>query len=246
MATTSATPNPTDLLSVRSRVSWGAIAAGAMISLALYFLFTILGVALSIESASREATENLGFGAAIYTIVTLLLAMFFGGWTVSRLAVGETKLEAVLYGVILWGVLFTGLLWTLGAGIRVGFGAIVGTASGVYSSSEGPLDLNRIAEDLKRNGVDQDTVDRIRSHAEKVRSDPGSLPKVASEEANRPEVRQTARDLGEGARRASWWTLAGVLTSMLAVVFGSLVGAGEVPIPVPILGVRRPTRDPRA
>lgn len=246
MTSTAATPNPTDLLSVRSRVSWGAIAAGAMIALAIYFLFTILGVALSIETASRDATENLGLGAAIYSIVTLLLAMFFGGWATSRLAVGETKLEAVLYGVILWGVLFTGLLWTLGAGIRVGFGAMVGTASGVYSSEGGSLDVNRIAEDLKRAGADQATVDRYRAQVEKVRNDPASLPDVTREEANRPDVRRAARDVGEGARRASWWTLAGVLTSMLTVIFGSLVGSGEVLVPIPILGVKRPVRDPRS
>ena len=39
--------------------------------------------------------------------------MFFGGWATSRLAVGESKLEAVLYGLILWGVLFLGLVWLL-------------------------------------------------------------------------------------------------------------------------------------
>ncbi len=44
--------------------------------------------------------------------------MFFGGWATSRLAVGETKLEAVLYGVILWGVLFVGMLWLVSAGVR--------------------------------------------------------------------------------------------------------------------------------
>ena len=29
---------------------------------------------------------------------------------------GETKLEAVLYGVILWGVLFLGMIWLVSAG----------------------------------------------------------------------------------------------------------------------------------
>ena len=34
----------------------------------------------------------------------------------SRLAVGESKLEAVLYGLILWGVLFIGMVWLLASG----------------------------------------------------------------------------------------------------------------------------------
>ena len=124
-----------DLLAVRSRVSWPAIAAGAMIATAIYFVLTLLGVALGIEVAVRGATTHLGAGAAIYSILTLLLAMFFGGWATSRLAVGESKLEAVLYGVILWGTLFLGLVWLFSAGIRTGFGAMVGLSSGAYSLS---------------------------------------------------------------------------------------------------------------
>ena len=52
-------PNPTDLLSVKSRVSWGAIAAGAMVALAVYFVLAMLGVALSIEVASRGTSPQL-------------------------------------------------------------------------------------------------------------------------------------------------------------------------------------------
>src|SRR5436305_1057283 len=135
MADTAMSPKATDLLAVRSRVSWGAIAAGAMVALALYLFLTLLGVALGIEAAARGRGSNLGSGAALYAILSLLLSMFFGGWATSRLAVGETKLEAVLYGIILWGVLFLGLVWLFNAGIRTGFGAMVGLSSGAYSPS---------------------------------------------------------------------------------------------------------------
>src|SRR3954449_2325226 len=129
MAETSV-PSTADLLAVRSRVSWGAIAAGAMVALTIYIVLTMVGVALGIELAVRGAGDQVGAGAALYSIVVLLLAMFFGGWATSRLAVGESKLEAVLYGIILWGVLFLGMVWLLGAGLRTGFGAMVGSVSG--------------------------------------------------------------------------------------------------------------------
>ena len=38
-------PNPADLLAVKSRVSWGAIAAGAMVALTIYIVLTLLGLA---------------------------------------------------------------------------------------------------------------------------------------------------------------------------------------------------------
>src|SRR3954452_14882398 len=156
-------PSATDLLAVKSRVSWGAIAAGAMIALTIYVVLALLGVALGIEVAVRGPNEYLGAGTAIYSILTLLLAMFFGGWATSRLAVGESKLEAVLYGLILWGTLFLGMVWLLSAGIRAGFGGMVGLASGAYASDEGRIDVDRVAGDLKRAGADEATVNKYRS-----------------------------------------------------------------------------------
>ncbi len=228
----------TDLLAVRSRVSWGSIAAGAMVALAVYSVLTLLGVALGIEAAASGGGYDVGAGAAIYAIVALLLAMFFGGWATSRLAVGETKLEAVLYGVILWGVLFTGLLWLVGNGIRIGYAALVGTASGAYTTDAGEWDYARLGDAMRRSGVDAATADKAVSEIRRVQSDPAALPDVARANVDPAAARRVARS-------ASWYALIGVVVSMGAVVLGSLIGSGDVPVPVPILGVRRAPRDPR-
>ena len=230
----------TDLLAVRSRVSWGAIAAGAMVAFAVYFLLSILGVALGVEVAARG--RDIGAGGAIYALISLLLSMFFGGWAVSRLAVGESKLEAVLYGIILWGVLFAGMIWLVSSGVRVGYGAILGVASGTYTDDAGTADVGKIADDLKRAGVDPKTVDQYRAYAERVQRDPRSAPEVAKDAKDNPAVQDDAREVVRGARSAAWWTLAGVVVSMATVIFGSLAGSGDLPIPVPLLGVRRAPR----
>jgi hypothetical protein len=209
-----------------------------MVALTIYVVLAVLGVALGIEAAVRGAGEQLGAGTAIYSIISLLFSMFFGGWTTSRLAVGESKTEAVLYGMILWGALFLGMIWLLSAGVRTGFGALVGAASGAYSTDEGRVDVDRVARDLKRAGADDATVDRYRNYYERVRNDPAAAADVGRELGSDPGARQTAR-------MAAWWTLAGVLISLAAVIVGALTGAGELLQPVPILGVRR-TRADRA
>lgn len=230
-----------DLLAVRSRVSWGAIAAGAMVSLAIFVLFTVLGVALSVEVAVRGTEVDLGAGAAIYSILTLVLAMFFGGWTTSRLAVGESKLEAILYGIILWGLLFAGLLWLASTGVRTGFSAIVGVTTGAYSETEGTAGPGAPArpvevEDLTKLGLDPAQAEKVRDFVGRTRANPaGTVRDVAAQ----PEVQQTSR-------QAAWWSLVGVVLSMVTVILGSLIGSGDLPVPVPILGVRRATpHDPR-
>ncbi len=232
-------PSAVDLLAVKSRVSWGAIVAGAMIALTIYVVLAMLGLALGIEVAMRRPTDRLGAGTAIYSIVSLLLAMFFGGWATSRLAVGESKLEAVLYGVILWGVLFAGMMWLVTAGLRTGFGAMVGAASGAYTDASGTVDVDRITRDLKNAGVDESMINKYKTYYDRVRNDPTAAADVGREVSQDPAAQQTGRDAAEAARQAAWWSLVGVVVSLATVVVGSLVGSGELLQPVPILGVRR-------
>lgn len=264
MADAASKPNlsATDVLSVRSRVSWSAIAAGAMIALAVYFLLTLLGVAIGLEVAVRREV-SLGAGAAIYSIVALLLAMFLGGWAASRLAVGESKLEAVLYGVILWGVLFAGLFWMVGAGVRIGFGAMMGLASGAVTvaTDQGPqlaerglvptlmqrydaeLGGERFVGDLTKMGVEEERAREIQKtineRLEQVRTGQASLLDQARDAANDPGNQAAMQDLASTTRQATWYTLIGVIVSMVTVVLGSLAGSGDLPIPVPVLYVRR-------
>jgi hypothetical protein len=235
----SSRPSAVDLIGVRSRVSWEAIAAGAMVSLTIYIVLTMIGVALGIELAARGSGDQVGAGAAFYSIVVLLLAMFFGGWATSRLAVGESKLEAVLHGLILWGVLFMGMMWLLATGMRTGFGALFGTATGVYATDGGRVDYDRVARDLKRAGVDEATVDKYRSYYDRVRTSPVDAADVGRELGGDAAARQAAR-------MASWWAVGGILVSLATVILGALVGSGELLQPVPILGVRRPAGNRRA
>jgi len=258
------TPRPSDLLAVKSRVSWGAITAGAMVALSIYLMLTMLGIALGIEVAVRRADATPGAGAAIYAILTLLLAMFFGGWATSRLAVGESKLEAVLYGLILWGVLFMGMVWLLSVGVRAGFGALVGASSGAYTitrdvAEDGPpsaglmdalrrrydaeLGGEQFVEDLKKAGISEEQARKaqaeVKDRMSRLREDPTSIKDQARELADRPEIREAAGRAADSTRRATWWTMIGMIVSMATVIAGSLIGAGELLQPVPILGVRR-------
>jgi len=90
-------PNPADLLAVRSRVSWGAIAAGAMVALTIYIVLTLLGVALGIEAAVRGTEGRLGIGTAIYSIVVLLLAnAFFVAAEYAFVRVRATQLQELV------------------------------------------------------------------------------------------------------------------------------------------------------
>jgi hypothetical protein len=211
----SVTVRAEDLMPVRSRVSWGAILAGAMVALALYFLLTLLGAAVGLSVGGRVGPENIGSGAAVWAIASTLLALFVGGYVTSQCTVGENKGEAVLYGLILWGVLFGMLLWLTATGVRSGFHAMVGVASAGEVAAR-----NTTADDweaaARRAGVPQGTVDEWRRKA-------ADGPDAARRAAEDPQNRQA---VAEAATRVTWWAFFGTLLSMVASVAGAYVGAG--------------------
>ena len=262
-ASTTPSLKATDLLAVKSRVSWGAIAAGAMVSLAIYFLLTLIGIVLGLEAEARRPDQLITLGLAIFSILTLLIAMFFGGWATSRLAVGETKLEAVLYGVILWGVLFVGMLWLNSAKVRVGFGAILGVASGSVIVTDDTVsgspndamastlldrfnkeDGNKFVADLAKTGLDEKQAKQVQQSTRDFLETLKTSAATASKPVD-PGTADTMARPREVSRQAAWYSLAGVVISMFAAIVGSLIGSGDLPVPVPILGVRRQPVDPR-
>jgi len=191
-----------DVLPVRSRVSWGALFAGLFVALTVYVLLGVLGAALGLSVADQFRADNVATAAGAWAIGTLLVALFSGGCVTSRCTVGETKMEAVLYGVILWGVMFALILWTSGSVLRAGFGGALHAANVVANSNNAPGDWERAAREA---GLNREQIDRMR--------------------ANLP----TAADVKAGSTQAAWWSFAGLLVSLAASIGGAMAGAGPAP-----------------
>src|SRR5437764_14203582 len=66
----------------RPPISWGAIFAGVVFVLAISWLLYLLGAALGLTMVNPaevpEAGEKLGRGAAIWILITSLIAFFLG------------------------------------------------------------------------------------------------------------------------------------------------------------------------
>ena len=225
-----------DLVPVRSRVSWGAIFAGAVLALAVYLILTLLGGAIGLTVSDNVRTGSLKTGAAIWAILATAIAMFVGGWVTTQCTVGENKTEAVVHGVIMWGVVLAMLLWLMATGIRAGFNAMVGMAN-VGSVAARDTTTEDWEAAARRSGVPQSTINEWRQKATEV---PAETRRAVEDPANQQAA-------VEAATQASWWTLLGTLLSMAAAVSGALVGAGPtfrlraigVPTPRPAYEDRR-------
>lgn len=204
-----------DLMPVRSRVSWGAIFAGAVVAMATYLVLTLLGGAIGLSVSDNVRGETLGTGAAIWAIITAIASLFLGGWVTTQCAVGENKMEAIVHGVIMWGAFFAMVLWMVASGVRGGFNAMLGATYAGAAASR-----NVTADDwegaARRAGVSQEQINQWR---ESVRNAPARAREAVEDPANREAASDTAK-------AAAWWTLLGTLMSLAAAVFGALVGSG--------------------
>lgn len=86
------------------KVSWGGIFGGVMVAVGLLLLLAALGVAIGITAVDPHGTQlgRLGVSAAIWTGVSLLLALFLGGLVASRLGATYDRTTSFFEGFLVW------------------------------------------------------------------------------------------------------------------------------------------------
>lgn len=124
------------------RPSWGAIFAGAFVTLAVFLTLQLLGAGIgasSIDLTGNRVTsaKSLGIGAAIWWFITGLIALFIGGWVAGRLGWRANKIDRALHGLTVWAIFYVAvfLLVTTAMGAVVG-GGISLLSSGVSAAGQ--------------------------------------------------------------------------------------------------------------
>ena len=202
-----------DVAGVRSRISWGALLGGAVVALsaALVFTFLFAAIGVSLREADLRA-ETVGIAGIVAAVVTLAGSLFLGGWVTSQLTAGETRQEAVIYGVLTWAVVTAASMMMVGMGVRAGYFALLG---GTMVAQNGATVQQRSWDELARDaGVSQASIDAARANV-----DPGRARAAATDPANREKA-------GQVAVAASWGALAALLVSIAAAVGGAVAGSG--------------------
>src|SRR5438270_743742 len=104
---TSETPvHAEDVMPVHSRISWSAIVAGSMLALAVAFLLTLLGSAIGLSVHDNVNGRNMAVGGVIWAVLVTAGSLFLGGFVASQMTTGEKKVEGLLYGLLVWAVVF--------------------------------------------------------------------------------------------------------------------------------------------
>jgi len=197
-----------DVAPVHSRVSWGAIFAGAVTAITLYLVLSVLGVAIGMTVSNRTDESSLNTGAAIWAAFTLMLSLFLGGWVASQCTTNETKMEAAVYGVIVWGTMFALMAWPLASRLRLGVTDLMNVVNTTQNAAF-------TDEELRAAGFSADQIASQRGNFDKLRGRGLEAAGNMREVANDPRAVSSA-----------WWVFGGILLSLLASVAGAMTGAG--------------------
>jgi hypothetical protein len=101
------------------RVSWGGVFGGVLVALGFLLLMTALGVAVGISATQPGETDTgtLGTGAGIWAGLSLLLALFIGGWVSTRIGAIFDGTTGFFEGVLVWVVSLLLMLYFASSGI---------------------------------------------------------------------------------------------------------------------------------
>ena len=117
------------LIRPAKRISWGAIFAGVVLAIAVQLVLGILGTGIGLTlvdpvEGTTPGAAGFGIGAGIYWLVTTVVALGAGGYVAARGAGVHDRFDALLHGLVVWGVTLILTLYLLTSAV----GGIIGGA----------------------------------------------------------------------------------------------------------------------
>jgi hypothetical protein len=237
------------------RISWGGIWAGVLTVMGTLLFLSTLGLAIGVSAVDPGTTEasTVGVAAAVWSGISLFIALFVGGMAATRLGLVFDKAAGAFEGALVWVLSFLLILWLAGSGVRLVASGISGLFSGVAqtvgSTMSGMDDLSSgdVEQIISRLG-DPDTARTIASatgipeqdvrstlsdigqRVNAVRDDPARVAEEVRQGSAallsraRQQLPAMAQQAQEGATKTAWITFGSMLISLVAAVAGAMLG----------------------
>ncbi|MBI4375839.1 MAG: hypothetical protein HY549_05250 [Elusimicrobia bacterium] len=125
-------------INMHHRVSWSAVFAGSVMTMAVLLCMGLLGAGIGLVSApaaegAGSAAMGIGIGAAAWAVVSGLVAFYIGGWFAGRLTGIGMVSDSVIHGLISWSA----TVLIMGFFLTSAIGAVFGGLTGMLGQSLG-------------------------------------------------------------------------------------------------------------
>jgi hypothetical protein len=152
------------------RVRWGPIFAGLVIAISSQLVLSGIGAAIGLTSiagsgAPRSDAGDIGSAVGIWSIISLLISLFLGGWVTARACGPMKRSTALLNGAILWATTLAVSAWLLSSGVAGAFGVVASNAGEIINQAQ-------------QSGVNPNDVQNQNVTAQQTRDIAGNAAKV--------------------------------------------------------------------
>jgi hypothetical protein len=163
------------------KVSWGAIFAGMVIAIVVQLVLSLLGAGIGLSTVdplryNTPDASTFGMGAGIWWVISSVVAMFAGGWVAGHLSGSPDKTDAVLHGLLTWGVaaiVTVYLLASILGSVVKGGASVVGKAASVagagIGAAAGPVG-DMAKSQMSASGI---TLDSLKDQVQKLMAQTG-------------------------------------------------------------------------
>ncbi|MEF8701376.1 MAG: hypothetical protein V5B33_19105 [Candidatus Accumulibacter sp. UW20] len=233
------------------RVSWGGIWAGVLAAVGVLLLLTALGLAIGISAVDFQDPDAgaLGIGAIIWAALSLLVALFVGGFMSTRLAMITDKSTGLYEGALVWvlSIILTLYLAASGVGTLAGgafnlvsaSGRSVATLTGFSEMELSQTNVDQIigrlqdpatAQEISRTtGVPvlevRNRLQQTAQAVENVRSNPAEVAaEVRRNMAALMSHPETRERMEQASQTSAWAAFFALLLSLWAAVGGAAIG----------------------
>jgi hypothetical protein len=123
------------------RVRWGPVLAGLVTAISTQLVLSGIGAAIGLTTiansgAPRSNADAVGSAVGIWSIVSLLIALFIGGWITARACGPMNRSTALLNGAILWATTLAISAWLLSSGVSGAFGIVASNAGEILNQAQ--------------------------------------------------------------------------------------------------------------
>lgn len=200
------------------RVHWGAIIAGLVIAISTQLLLSAIGAAIGFTNiagsgAPRSNAGDVAQAVGIWTIISLFVSLFLGGWITARAFGSVNNKTAMLNGAILWATTLAISSWLLASGVSGTFGLIATNAGNIANQAQ----QSGITIPDETGNMGDSSV--MPTNPNSSYGTQNSMPTLSA---------QQTRDIAENAAKAGWAFTFGSLLGLAASVIGANVGARNV------------------
>ncbi len=187
----------------RTRISWGAIFAGVIIAIAVQVVLGILGTGIGLTmvdpvEGTTPGAAGFGIGAGIFWLITTVVALGAGGYAAARVSGVHDRFDALVHGLVVWGVtllLTLYLLTSVVGGIIGGAFRTVGAVAGAAGQTVGAA----APAAASIAGIDQaDIREQASAYLSDAPSDPAQMTPEQAQKEVAKELPALARGGAEG------------------------------------------------